>query len=146
MLDGSCLSCRRSMFSHINLDSLFRCGRWGALLWARWIAAWARCCTCENVVSNVDFFGERPWHVLTTINGPLLLSRLSLLIFFLFIWRVLPIIISHVDLVSELNSKRAPFDPGCFRFQRHRTWRHVIKNVIVDAGNHIRWLYKRETE
>ena len=100
----------------------------------------------EDVISHVDLFRQAPWHIFSTVNGSFLLSRLPLLVLFLLIWRVLTIIIGHIDLISELDAKGAALDPGCFWLQWYSTWRQTVEDVVVDARDHIRWLDEREAE
>jgi len=85
-------------------DNCLLCGSWGGFLWARCPIA-PIVLVCKDVVSHVDFFGERSRHVLATLNSALLLSCLPLFVFFLFIRGVLAIVVCHVDLISEFDAK-----------------------------------------
>ena len=60
---------------------------------------------CEDVIPHIDFLRKRSWHVFTTVDGTLLLSCFAFFVLFFFVWCVFSVIISHVDLVSELNTK-----------------------------------------
>ena len=100
----------------------------------------------EDIIPHVHLFRQTPWQIFSTVNGSFLLSRLPLLVLFFFIWRVLTVIICHIDLISELDAKGAALDPGCFWLQWYSTWRQTVENVVVDTGDHIRWLDEGEAE
>lgn len=75
-----------------------------------------------------------------------MLSCFALFVLFLFIGRVLPIVIRHVYLISKLDPETAAFDPGCLGLQRHGTWRQAVEDVVVDAGDHVWRLDEGEAE
>lgn len=89
-------------------DCFFFLGAWSLVAGTVWLV--------EDIFPDVDFFWEWARHILAALNGTLLLPGLALLVLFLFIRRVLSIIIGHVDFVSKLDAERAALYPRCFGF------------------------------
>ena len=100
----------------------------------------------EDIIAYVDLLRQAPWHVLTSVDRSLLLSLLALLVLFFFIGRILTVIVGHVDLVSELDTEGAAFDPRGLGLQGHRAWRQAVEDVVVYAGDHVGRLDEREAK
>ena len=86
-----------------------------------------------------------PWDV-SAFKRSFLLLLLAFLVFFIFVRRVLAVIISQVNFIREFDSEGALLDPWRFGFKRNCLRRELIEDRIVYARDHVGWLDERETE
>ena len=100
----------------------------------------------ENICAQYYPFWETSHIGCRCSCSSLLLLLLTFLVFFFLIRGGLSVIISEVDLVSEFDTKWAPLNPGCLRFQGDRFCCKLLKHTVVNAWDHIRRFDKWEWE
>ena len=82
-------------------------------------------------------------------EGALLLSLLSLFVFFFFVGSWLALIIRVENLFSKFDAKLTFFDPGCFRFELNIGLLQLElsqNQILVNTRNHVWRFDERERE